>query len=56
MKAIGIVTALSALLTASPTLAQATYPDKPIRLLAGFVAGGPADLIARMVGDKITEA
>jgi tripartite-type tricarboxylate transporter receptor subunit TctC len=56
MKAIGIVTALSALLTAGPTLAQATYPDKPIRLLAGFVAGGPADLIARIVGDKITEA
>jgi tripartite-type tricarboxylate transporter receptor subunit TctC len=56
MKAIGIVAALSALLTAGNALAQANYPDKPIRLLVGFVPGGPADLIARVVGDKLTEA
>jgi tripartite-type tricarboxylate transporter receptor subunit TctC len=56
MKAIGIVAALSALLTAGSASAQATYPDKPLRILVGFVAGGPADIIARVVGDKLTEA
>src|SRR5262249_62231227 len=56
MKAIGIVAALSALLTAGNAFAQASYPDKPLRILVGFVAGGPADTVARGVGDKLTEA
>jgi tripartite-type tricarboxylate transporter receptor subunit TctC len=56
MKAIGIVAALSALLTAGNAFAQASYPDKPIRILVGFVAGGPADITARVVGDKLSEA
>jgi tripartite-type tricarboxylate transporter receptor subunit TctC len=47
MKAIGIVAALSALLTAGDAFAQASYPDKPLRILVGFVAGGPADIVAR---------
>ena len=33
MKAIGIVAALSALLTAGNAFAQASYPDKPLRIL-----------------------
>ena len=56
MKAIGIVAALSALLTAGNAFAQAGYPDKPLRVLVGFVAGGPADVVARVVGDKLTKA
>ena len=56
MKAIGIVAALSALLTAGDAFAQASYSDKPLRILVGFVAGGPADIVARVVGDKLTEA
>ena len=56
MKAIGIVAALSALLTAGNAFAQAGYPDKPLRVLVGFVAGGPADVVARVVGNKLTAA
>src|SRR5262249_40000234 len=56
MKAIGMVAALLALLTAGNAFAQASYPDKPLRILVGFVAGGPADIVARVVGDKLTEA
>jgi tripartite-type tricarboxylate transporter receptor subunit TctC len=56
MKAIGIAAALSALLTAGNAFAQASYPDKPLRILVGFVAGGPADIVARVVGDKLAEA
>ncbi|HEY5216395.1 MAG TPA: tripartite tricarboxylate transporter substrate-binding protein, partial [Pseudolabrys sp.] len=31
-----------------------TYPDRPIRLIAPFPAGGLADVLARAVGDEIS--
>ena len=33
-----------------------TYPAKPIRMVVHFPAGGPTDLVARMLGQKFTEA
>jgi tripartite-type tricarboxylate transporter receptor subunit TctC len=50
------VVALAAVLIAGEAIAQANYPEKPIRMLAGFPAGGPSDIVARLVGDKLTEA
>jgi tripartite-type tricarboxylate transporter receptor subunit TctC len=53
--------ALLALL-AAPTHAQTTstagqtYPTKPIRFVVPFAPGGGSDLVARTVGQKITEA
>ena len=40
---------------ASACMAQ-TYPAKPIRIVNTVAAGGPAELIARIVGQKFTEA
>jgi tripartite-type tricarboxylate transporter receptor subunit TctC len=38
--------------TVSIALAQA-YPDKPVRLIVPFSAGGPADLLGRLIGEKL---
>lgn len=36
--------------------AAADYPTRPIRVIVPFVAGGPMDVIGRLVGQKITAA
>jgi tripartite-type tricarboxylate transporter receptor subunit TctC len=38
----------------SQALAQA-YPSKPVRLIVPYPAGGPIDVIARLLGQKLTE-
>ena len=37
----------------SPSPAYASYPDKPIRVVIGFPAGGPLDQHARLLTDKL---
>jgi tripartite-type tricarboxylate transporter receptor subunit TctC len=44
-----------ATLTAGGAMAQANYPDKPIRLVIAFPPGGPTDLVARVLAQKLTE-
>ena len=36
--------------------AAADYPNRPIRFIIPFVAGGPSDVIARLLGIKLTES
>jgi tripartite-type tricarboxylate transporter receptor subunit TctC len=38
------------------TVSAQTYPTKPIRVVAPFPAGGTSDTIARILGQKLTEA
>ena len=33
--------------------AQSTYPSKPVRLIVPVTTGGPSDLVARILGDKL---
>lgn len=44
--------ALPAGLSATPALAQ-KYPDKPVRIILPFGAGGVADVTTRLVADKL---
>ena len=42
-----LVTALLTLLAAGAALAQKGYPEKPIRLVTGYLAGGGSDFVTR---------
>ena len=57
MKKLLICLATLAALTAvgnGPALASDPYPNKPIRLLVGFAAGGPTDVIARILAKDMS--
>ena len=47
---------LAGLLLLAPAMAAAQeYPAKPIKLIVPFPAGGPNDIVARIVGQKMSE-
>ncbi len=50
-----VAVAFAAILIAGVAQAQ-TYPDRPIRLIAPFPAGGLADVLARAVGDEMSKS
>src|SRR4051812_16829143 len=35
--------------------AQGNYPDKPIRMIIAFAAGGPTDIVGRMLAPRLSE-
>ena len=53
MRVFGAIVAL--LLSVAASFAQ-NYPNKPVRVVVGFAAGGPSDVIGRIVAQKLSEA
>ncbi len=48
------IAAALATLAAAPARANPDWPDRPITIMHGFPAGGPTDLLARIIADGLT--
>jgi len=50
---LGSATAVAAVI---PSLASAqSYPARPVRIIVGFGPGGAADILARLIGQRLSE-
>src|SRR5689334_52948 len=49
-------TALASLALASQVARAQTWPARPVRLVVGFAAGGPTDVVARAFADHASRA
>src|SRR5258708_3416092 len=55
MRFTSILAALAALLLTAPCGAQETYPQRPIRIIVSYGAGGAIGVVARLLPDHITQ-
>ena len=56
MKRLCLALALATLAPLAGGAGAQTYPNKPIRVIVPFVAGGAVDMLARMLGAKLSES
>jgi tripartite-type tricarboxylate transporter receptor subunit TctC len=45
----------ASLIWAGACFAADTYPSHPVKIIAPFTAGGPSDLVARLLADKLSQ-
>ena len=50
-----LIAALPIFLAAGGAVAQSGHPDRTVRMVVGYPPAGPADIIARVMGDKLSE-
>src|SRR5260370_42471043 len=53
-----ILAAVAGLAVLAPSSAQTppgNYPDKPVKIIVPFAPAGPTDVVARLIGTKLSE-
>ena len=55
-RACGLAIAVAMALNATGTARAETYPDRSVRLIIAFAAGGTIDTLGRIIAQKLTEA
>ena len=50
-----VATAIVATVVAFGAMAQSSYPDRPVRIIVGAPAGQSTDIMARLLGAKVSE-
>jgi tripartite-type tricarboxylate transporter receptor subunit TctC len=53
--ALAVIAAFCAIANALPTLAQQAWPSKPLKIIVPYPPGGTSDILARSVGQKLSE-
>ncbi len=51
---LGVMLAVSAIVTVADATEQTAYPEKPIRIVVGFPPGSGLDIVARQIGQKLS--
>ena len=51
-----IAGSVAAVCLAAGAFAQTAYPTKPVKIIVPYSAGGPADIYARFVGDRLQKS
>src|SRR6059036_695091 len=51
-----MLAALVALIVSTAAALAQSYPNKSVRVVVGFAAGGPTDVIARIVAQKLSDS
>ncbi len=56
MKRLCLALAAASVLTAGPAVASDDWPNRPVRVISTFAAGGTADILARIVAEHLSTA